>query len=69
MNADYADRHSFPNCHVAYYGNGKDFCAFKKIDDSHLHRVCVRYRKEYDEARARAEVQKRFGKPNDIWVR
>lgn len=54
---------------VGYTGNAKDFCALRKIDDSHLHRVCFRYKKEHTETTAVAEAEKRFAKPTDVWIR
>jgi hypothetical protein len=44
-------------------------CALRKIDDDHLHRVCFKYKKRYDDKYIRAEAEKRFHKPRDIWVR
>ena len=51
------------------YGGGTDACALKKIDDDHLHRVCFKYRKDYDDERIRIEAEKRFRKPRDVWIR
>ncbi len=51
------------------YGGRTQACALKKIDDDHLHRVCFKAKKGYDDARIQAEAERRFSKPRDIWIR